>query len=56
MCPSIMSAIGIVQDETDMIEADHSAKRFGYARKQGVKVSSARNRSRKRQNSLIDIA
>ena len=46
-------AVGIVQNQPDMIEADNSAKRFGYAREQTSQVRAAGDRTRERDHSLI---
>ena len=46
-------AVGIVQNQPDMIKADDSAKRFGYAREQTSQVSAAGDRTRERHHSLI---
>ena len=47
-------AVGIMQNERDMIEADNLAKRFGCARQQTSQVRATGDRTRQRHNSPIE--
>ena len=47
--------IGIVKNQPEMIKADNPAKRFGYAREQGVEIGPPCDRSGERQNSFINV-
>jgi len=47
--------IGIVKNQPEMVKADNPAKRFGYAREQGVEIGPPCNRPGERQNSFIDV-
>ena len=47
-------AVGIMQNERDMIKADNLAKRFGCARQQTSQVCAAGDRMRERHNGPIE--
>ena len=48
-------SVRIVQNQAEMVELDNRAKRLGDARQQCIEVRSTSNRSRKRQDRLIDF-
>jgi len=49
------TAVGVVQYQPEMIEADDPAERFANAGEQGSEIGAPGDRSRKRQNRLVDL-
>ena len=48
--------VRVMQNQTDVVEADNAAKSFGYTRNQRIQIGPSGNTAGERQNGLVNIA